>query len=156
MKRLIVKDIFYPKLADTIYSGLFNVPITIITGKALAEKQTRIRIVYRKDQEGEANILDINLQPHESFALHLWTKKPGYDWETEPGALKHSFKEVYGTLPDAYEQVIVDAVRSNHTLFTSSAEVLESWRILEPVRRVWELGGDGMTFYQRGSDPLES
>ncbi len=130
-----------------------GVPIKVVTGKALPKKQTRIRITYKKDQKYEANMLDININPHEDFEFHVWTKKPGYDWETEPSVLKHSFKETYDVLPDAYEQVIVDAVRSNRMLFTSSAEVLESWRILESIRQDWERSGDDLVIYNKGTEP---
>jgi len=129
-----------------------GVPIRIITGKALHHKQTRICVTYKQEKDHEANMLAINLQPHEGFELYLYTKMPGYDWKVEPSSLKHAFADKYTDLPDAYEKVLVDAIRSNHTLFTSSDEVLESWRILEPLRRVWEMNGDDLVIYDKGTE----
>jgi glucose-6-phosphate 1-dehydrogenase len=132
-----------------------GVPIRIITGKALAKKQTSIRITYTQEKNHEANMLAINLQPQEGFELNLFTKMPGYDWKVEPSALKHSFADKYAELPDAYEKVLVDAMRSSHTLFTSSNEVLETWRILEPIRSAWEMSGEDLQFYTKGTDYTE-
>jgi glucose-6-phosphate 1-dehydrogenase len=53
--------------------------------------------------------------------------------------------------PDAYERVLIDAVRGDHSLFATSDEVLESWRILQPVLDVWEQGSDDLVIYQPGS-----
>lgn len=133
-----------------------GVPIRIITGKALHEKCTQIKVTYKKEQEYEANTLSINLQPHEGFEMQLWTKAPGFTWSVEKNSLKHSFAETHGPLPDAYEKVMVDAIASNHTLFTTSDEVLESWRILEPLRKNWELQNTPLPHYEKGSSaPLD-
>ena len=129
-----------------------GVPIRIITGKALHKKQTRICVTYKQEKDHEANMLAINLQPHEGFELYLYTKMPGYDWKVEQSSLKHAFADKYTDLPDAYEKVLVDAIRSNHTLFTSSDEVLESWRILEPLRKAWEMNGNDLVFYEKGAE----
>lgn len=129
-----------------------GVPIRIITGKGLANKHTSIHITYKQEKNHEANTLTINLQPHEGFELNLFTKMPGYDWKVEPSSLKHSFADKYPELPDAYEKVLVDAIRSTHTLFTSSDEVLETWRILEPIRSHWELSGEDIVFYKKGTE----
>ncbi|HRQ87097.1 MAG TPA: hypothetical protein PLY16_03220, partial [Candidatus Saccharibacteria bacterium] len=40
---------------------------------------------------------------------------------------------------DAYERVFTEAIESRHNIFTSSDEVLESWRILEPIRSRWSM-----------------
>lgn len=42
-------------------------------------------------------------------------------------------------LPDAYERVIVDAINSRRSIFTSSDEVLKSWEILQPIISSWEM-----------------
>jgi glucose-6-phosphate 1-dehydrogenase len=40
-------------------------------------------------------------------------------------------------LPDAYEQVLVDAMNSRKSLFATSGEVLRAWEILAPVQQAW-------------------
>ncbi len=128
-----------------------GVPIRLVTGKALAEKATEIRITYKRDEEHEANQLTIRFQPDEGVGVCLWTKVPGYEWKVEKHALNLAFKDHFDELPEAYEQVLVDAINSNHTLFTSSNEVLESWRIIAPVQSAWASSQDDLVIYEPGS-----
>lgn len=132
-----------------------GVPVRIITGKALAEKSTRIRIVYKKDEDYESDELVLMLQPDEGVEVMLWTKIPGYDWRVEKHSLKLAFKDHFKLLPEAYERVLLDAINSDHTLFASSDEVLETWRIIQPLQQAWELSGDDLKFYKKGSLPGE-
>lgn len=130
-----------------------GVPITISTGKALPEKYTEIRLRYKKDALRKANELRIKLQPKEGIELYLWAKVPGYEWKVEQHSLHLQFREQFGDLPEAYEQVLVDAINSNHTLFTSSQEVLESWRIIQPVQDAWSMSSDDLVTYEPGTEP---
>lgn len=130
-----------------------GVPVRLITGKALDQKATEICITYKREQSYEANQLRIRLQPDEGVELSLWTKTPGYQWHVEAHSLDIAFKDHYPELPEAYEQVIVDAINSNHLLFTSSDEVLESWRIIEPVRQAWSMSEDDLLIYEPGDSP---
>lgn len=85
----------------------------------------------------------------------LWAKVPSYEWKLEKHSLKLAFKEHYGELPDAYEQVFLDAIRSKHDLFTTSEEVLESWRIVTPLLQHWEMqDGSDLRIYKTG-DTIE-
>lgn len=128
-----------------------GVPIRIISGKALAEKSTRIRIVYKKDEAYESDELVLMLQPNEGVELMLWTKVPGYDWSVEKHSLRLAFKDHFEQLPEAYERVFLDAINADHTLFASSEEVLETWRIIQPLQQAWELSGHDLRQYKKGS-----
>ena len=129
-----------------------GVPIRLVTGKALQQKKTEIRIRYKQDQHHEANELVIKIQPDEGIELHVWAKVPGYERKVEKHALRLVFKEHYSALPEAYEQVLLDAMSSNHSLFTSSDEVLETWRIIDPIQKAWEMGDDDLLYYSTGTD----
>jgi len=134
---------------DPTWSG---VPITLATGKALREKSTEVRVRYKRNGADEANELILRLQPNEGAELHLWTKRPGYDERVEQRALTFSYKEDE-RLPEAYERVFLDAIRSDHRLFASGEEVLETWRILDPLQRAWEMSdGSDLIFYDAGTD----
>lgn len=129
-----------------------GVPITLTTGKSLNQKFTGIKISYKKDKSHEANQLILRLQPDEGVELCLFAKRPGYDHQVERHPLKFTFQEYYQSLPEAYEQVLFDAINSNHALFTTSAEVLESWRILDIVQKSWEMDSADLLIYQPGTD----
>jgi glucose-6-phosphate 1-dehydrogenase len=130
-----------------------GVPIRLVAGKALAEKTTEICITYKRAHEYEANQLRIKLQPNEGVELSMWTKVPGYEWKVERHALDIAFKDHFPALPEAYEQVLVDAINSNHALFTSSEEVLEAWRILEPIQEAWGMTTNDLIAYKQGTMP---
>lgn len=128
-----------------------GVPITLAAGKALAQKFTEVRVYYRKQHGQEADRLTFRLQPKEGVELELWSKKPGYSRELIPVHMQFNYHEQAVKLPEAYEQVIVDAIRSDHTLFTTSEEVLASWRILQPLQSAWSLSNQDLKLYQQGT-----
>lgn len=128
-----------------------GVPIILRTGKALDSKFTGIKILYKKDESHEANQLVLRLQPDEGVELCLWAKSPGYDYQVKRHSLKFAFQEYYSDLPEAYEQVLFSAINSDHSLFTSSEEVLATWQILDSIQKTWEMSADDLVVYQSGS-----
>lgn len=128
-----------------------GVPIQLTTGKALAEKLTEIRVYFKKTQSAQTNLLRLRLQPNEAIELELWVKKPGYEQELQKLPLDFVYNRHFERLPDAYEQVIVDAVRSRSNLFASSDEVIASWKILQSVLDKWRSEESEIKKYQPGS-----
>jgi glucose-6-phosphate 1-dehydrogenase len=69
---------------------------------------------------------------------------------------------LYGTTflsqsPEAYERLIMDAMRGEATLFTRNDEVEAQWRIIDPILRAWEAGDDPLAQYAAGSSgPIEA
>ncbi len=128
-----------------------GVPIRLSTGKALAERKTAITITYRSDSGLESNSLVLRVQPDAGIEFRLWAKAPGYEQKLVQHPLKFSYGDHYEELPEAYEQVLLDAINSNHTLFTSSDEVRESWRIIRSAQEYWDMHDDDLRFYTKGS-----
>lgn len=127
--------------------------IRLITGKALDKKFTEIRVHFKKSKASEANRLTLRIQPHEGIELELWVKKPGYDHDLTQLPLDFNYDQYFkGNLPEAYEQVIVDAIRGSQNLFAGSGEVLESWRIVDPVLKHWARSSRGMADYKKGAN----
>ncbi len=54
--------------------------------------------------------------------------------------------------PGAYERVIASVIKSEHDLFISSGEILQSWRILDAIEHTWNASSDDLIFYPKGSD----
>ncbi len=107
-----------------------GVPIRLIAGKKLAEKFTEIRVYFRRSYATQDNLLRIRLDSN-SVDVGLRTKIIGYDRQFEtidmtlPG----------GEAPEAYEQVLIDAIRGDRSLFLSREEILESWRVVDAAFR---------------------
>lgn len=130
-----------------------GIPINIITGKNLDAKSTKIQVNFKKTHEAQANKLIIRIQPHEGIELDLWVKEPGYERKLKKLKLAFDYDHHFNTrLPDAYEQVLLEAIRSNQHLFASSQEVLEAWRILQPVLANWSKSpAKELCIYEPGS-----
>jgi len=127
-----------------------GVPLVLTTGKAMDSKSTEVRVHFKKSHEAQTNCLIFRIQPHEGVEIDVFTKKPGYDRDFETQRLSFMYPE-HTVLPDAYEQVIVDAIRSHKSLFASSGEVLRSWQILQPVQIAWA-ESDELRQYDSGVD----
>ncbi len=129
-----------------------GVPIRIVTGKALNQRKTEVVVQFRKTEESEANRLVLHIQPNEGIEIDLWVKEPGYDRKLKKVALGFDYEGNFDRIPNAYEQVLVEALRSSKHLFPSSEEVLASWELLEPLQHQW-LNTDLNTTYPFGSEP---
>lgn len=132
-----------------------GVPLTLIAGKALDAKTTEIRLHFRRKHEAQSNTLTLHIQPNEGVEIELFTKKPGYDRQFIPQKIAFTYPEDT-VLPDAYEQVLVDAIRSHKSLFTSSDEVLASWRVLQPLQDTWALNTTPLLHYPQGSSVADT
>lgn len=132
-----------------------GVPITLTTGKALKERYTEIRIFYKKEADEESEELTLRLQPDEGVELCIWAKRPGYEHELTQHKVKFVFGDRELGLPEPYGQVLFSAIKSDHTLFTSGEEVLQSWKILTPIQHAWEMSGNDLIFYTPGNTPVE-
>jgi len=128
-----------------------GVPLTLATGKSMDRKTTEVRVYFRKNHEAQTNRLIFKIQPYEGVEIELYTKKPGYDREFERQRLSFEYPEEI-KLPDAYEQVIVDAIRSKKSLFATGNEVLRAWEVLQPVQQHWDMNSSDLKTYSRGAD----
>jgi glucose-6-phosphate 1-dehydrogenase len=67
---------------------------------------------------------------------------------------------LYGTTflsqsPEAYERLILDAMRGDATLFTRNDEVEAQWRICDPIVQTWQQVGGPLPQYPAGSQGPE-
>jgi glucose-6-phosphate 1-dehydrogenase len=98
------------------------------------------------------NQLVLTLQPNEGVSLQLAAKIPGTRMRLTPVNMEF----LYGTTflsqsPEAYERLILDAMRGDATLFTRNDEVEAQWRIIDPIVSAWTASGDGLATYASGS-----
>jgi glucose-6-phosphate 1-dehydrogenase len=104
------------------------------------------------------NQLVLTLQPNEGVSLSLAAKIPGTRMRIRPVHMEF----LYGTTflsqsPEAYERLIMDAMRGEATLFTRNDEVEAQWRIIDPILQAWQAGDDPLAHYPAGSSgPVEA
>jgi len=139
-----------------------GVPFYLRSGKRLANKisevvvqfrQTPFSIFPRDAADFEPNKLVMRLQPDEGIRLDLMSKDPGPGGlRLRPARLNISFGEAFGTrYPDAYERLLMDAIRGDTTLFMRRDEVEAAWRWVEPIIEAWADGPDAPKLYPAGS-----
>lgn len=144
----------YVKLTVNIKSKRWaGVPIILETGKALDSKVTDISLDFRSTVAQDHNQLTIRIQPDEGIGIKLLVKKPGFDNQMQEADMDFDYMKVFGQQahPDAYERVIVDAIRGDQSLFASSKEVIRSWEILQPILDRWQSSGEDLIIYADGS-----
>jgi glucose-6-phosphate 1-dehydrogenase len=139
-----------------------GVPIYMRTGKRLARKLTEIAIVLKPvphlafESAGsvgvQPNQLVLSVQPNEGVSLSLAAKIPGTRMRIRPVNMEF----LYGTAflsqsPEAYERLILDAMRGDATLFTRDDEVEAQWRIIDPILEAWGKGEPPLVEYAAGS-----
>jgi glucose-6-phosphate 1-dehydrogenase len=139
-----------------------GVPFYLRTGKRLAQRVSEIVIAFRRvphslfggaGGELAPNKLIIRLQPDEGVKLSLMVKQPG------PGGLRlressldMTFAETFGGRhPEAYERLLMDAVRGNQTLFMRRDEVEIAWAWVDPIIAAWRESGSAPRPYAAGS-----
>ena len=140
-----------------------GVPIYLRTGKRLARKVTEIAVMLKPvphlafQAAGsvgvQPNQLVMTMQPNEGVSLSLGAKIPGTRMRIRPVNMEF----LYGTAflsqsPEAYERLIMDAMRGDATLFTRDDEVEAQWRIIDPILENWSGDTDGpLPSYAAGS-----
>ena len=139
-----------------------GVPFYLRTGKRLSRKVTEIAVTLRPvphqafNQEGavgvQPNQLIFTVQPNEGVTLKLGAKIPG----TRMRVRDVNMEFLYGTTflsqsPEAYEKLIMDAMRGDATLFTRNDEVEAQWHIMDPVVQRWENEPGPLPQYEAGS-----
>ena len=98
------------------------------------------------------NQLILTMQPNEGVSLSLGAKIPGSRMRIRPVNMEF----LYGTAfisqsPEAYERLIMDAMRGDATLFTRNDEVEAQWRIIDPIVKKWEGTPGPLPQYEAGS-----
>lgn len=125
-----------------------GVPIYVRAAKRVPRRITEITVFFKRPPgslfkgrqvaELEPNILAIQVQPNEGISLTVSSKPPGPRLRINPVAMDFSYGSSFGVASaDAYERLILDAMKSEATLFTRDDEIEEAWDLLAPVMASW-------------------
>jgi glucose-6-phosphate 1-dehydrogenase len=140
-----------------------GVPFYVRAGKGLARRTTEVSVHFqpipfslfgREDvcQLIEPNVLVLRIQPDEGIALSVATKVPGDDLTVGTVRMDFSYAEAFRRAPgDAYEKLLLDAMRGDATLFARRDADEQAWSVLAPVLEGWEASTAEPAVYERGS-----
>ncbi len=125
-----------------------GVPFYLRSGKALAAKTSEITIQFKappdimfqltESASFTPNTLSICVQPDEGIHLKFETKVPDSNDSSSVDMDFHyrdSFKDV--VLPDAYERLLLDALKQDASLFARSDEIKHAWQLVDPLISGW-------------------
>ena len=141
-----------------------GVPFYIRAGKHLARRTTEVSVHFqqipfclfgREDvcQLIEPNVLVLRIQPDEGIALSVATKVPGDDLTVGTVRMDFSYADAFQRSPgDAYEKLLLDAMRGDATLFARSDVEEQAWSLLAPVLGAWDSSTERPQPYGAGSE----
>jgi glucose-6-phosphate 1-dehydrogenase len=123
-----------------------GVPFFLRTGKRLAEGQRIISIAFREPPKsmfppgsgvGELgpDHLTFDLADASKMSLSFYGKRPGPGMRLDKLSLQFAMRETdrIGDVLEAYERLILDAMRGDHTLFTSAEGIEQLWKVSAPL-----------------------
>lgn len=134
-----------------------GVPFILKAGKALDEGKVEIRIQFKEAHmsiPGAArDELVMRIQPGEAAYIKVNTKLPGVGSTAAPVELDLTYASRFRDMhiPEAYEALILDALREDHSNFVRDDELLESWAIFTPVLHAIDRGEFPVAQYPFGS-----
>jgi len=141
-----------------------GVPFYIRTGKRMKEKSTRIVVEFKEPlkqawtqtEDGvQPNLLVIEIGPEESISLQLNTKEPGTQGEFKP--IRIDLHTTPADSPEAYENLIGDAMKGDSTFFAHWDEVELAWQWVQPVLDAFADDTVPLRTYEAGTHgPAES
>lgn len=139
-----------------------GVPFYLRAGKRLAKRLTEVVLHFKGLPHGlfhgmrgasdEPNSLVMRIQPDEGISLRFATKVPGQGIAVRDVAMDFRYGNEFGSsTPEAYERLILDAMRGEATLFTRADEVEAQWGFIDPILHGWEREKAPVAFYEAGS-----
>lgn len=138
-----------------------GVPFYIRTGKRMEYKSVEVvvqfkslsKILYLKGmEESMPNQLIIRIQPTEGIYLRFNAKKPGQSYDVVPVNMDYCQNcNIAYNSPEAYERLLLDAMKGEKTLFTRWDEVEHSWRFIDSIAKAWEEQVPDFPNYTAGS-----
>ena len=132
-----------------------GVPFYLRTGKRLAKRASEIAVqfkrtphlVFRRNPEilVEPNLLILRIQPDEGMSLTFGAKLPGPDLRIRPVEMDFDYGRAFGgEPPEAYERLLLDAMKGDATLYARGEWVDLAWELLTPVLDTWAVGDPQM------------
>jgi glucose-6-phosphate 1-dehydrogenase len=137
-----------------------GVPFYLRTGKRLAEGQRIISIAFREPPKSMfppgsgvgaqgPDHLTFDLADASKMSLSFYGKRPGPGMRLDKLSLQFAMHDtgLIGDVLEAYERLILDAMRGDHTLFTTAEGIERLWQVSAPLLE----SPPPVRFYEPGS-----
>jgi glucose-6-phosphate 1-dehydrogenase len=123
-----------------------GVPFFLRTGKRMAEGQRIISIAFREPPKSMfpagsgvgaqgPDHLTFDLADASKMSLSFYGKRPGPGMRLDKLSLQFAMNDtgLIGDVLEAYERLILDAMRGDHTLFTTAEGIERLWEVSQPL-----------------------
>ncbi len=122
-----------------------GVPFYLRSGKAMAQKASEIMIEFKSpphllfrlpaDYIFTPNRLSVCIQPDEGIHLKFEAKVPDSAQETRSVNMDFQYRTSFGAieLPEAYERLLLDALKGDAALFARHDEIETAWELIDQV-----------------------
>ncbi len=123
-----------------------GVPFFLRTGKRLAQGQRIISIAFREPPKSMFPVgsgvgaqgpdhLTFDLADASKVSLSFYGKRPGPGMRLDKHSLQFAMHDtgMAGDVLEAYERLILDAMRGDHTLFTTAEGIERLWEVSKPL-----------------------
>jgi glucose-6-phosphate 1-dehydrogenase len=145
-----------------------GVPFFLRTGKRLPRRVTEIAVQFKLPpmqlfrtvecvgdvcdlREAQPGVLVFRIQPDEGIDLSFSAKRPGMQLDLHPVNFAFDYDTSFQTeLPEAYERLLLDALRGDATLFMRSDELEAAWEFVTPILEAWQSSSE-VPIYPAGS-----
>jgi glucose-6-phosphate 1-dehydrogenase len=127
-----------------------GVPFYVRCGKAMPKRVTEVVVQFKaipqvlfartNRDDLQPNVLVMRIQPDEGIHIQIAAKEPGPAMVLKPVNLDFNYNEEFKNIPiaDAYERLLLDAIRGDASLFARGDEVEAAWKLLTPILQAWK------------------
>ncbi len=131
-----------------------GVPFFLRSGKRLGKRVSEIAVQFKQPPlhlfrqlannddleppQPKSNVLVMRIQPDEGIRLSFACKQPGMRVQLEEVNMDFFYGQAFQQRsPEAYERLLLDALRGDASLFTRSDEVEYAWRFISSIHKGW-------------------
>lgn len=132
-----------------------GVPFLLRAGKRLPRRATEIAIQFKLPPlqmfqtvecagdfcdltDSQPAVLVFRIQPNEGISWSFSAKQPGMQLNLHPVRFEFDYQQSFQQLlPEAYERLLLDALRGDATLFMRSEELEAAWEFVTPILKTW-------------------
>lgn len=125
-----------------------GVPFILESGKRMKEVKKEIIITFKhpspclcpQKTHHLHNKIIFAIEPKEGIYISFFSKKPGVENQVEERKFDFLLREngKKTQYVEEYEKLLLDAIQGDQTLFVSTDEVKEMWRVIDPIVETWE------------------
>jgi glucose-6-phosphate 1-dehydrogenase len=87
----------------------------------------------------EPTVLSLRIQPEEGLSMRIASKLPGPKVRIYPVKMDFNYSSSFGgTMPEAYERLLLDVMAGDATLFMRRDQVEAAWEFVMPILDYWK------------------